>query len=232
MLLAIAVGATALASGAPPDTVASIDFDPTHQPVMEATLKELVTVAIGEPLDADSVSETIHNLYQTGRYAYVEARREPVDGGIRVVFTTRNNYFVGEVRVVGIRENPSENQLINATGLRLGELFTAEKLAAAQQSLETSLRTEGFYLSAVQPSTKVDEFAQQVAIRFDVELGPRAAIGSLFVTGNSGIDELQLRQITKWSEGKTFRQDRIDRGLTRLRRHLRERDYWQAEIRT
>lgn len=232
MLLAIAVGATALASGAPPDTVASIDFDPTHQPVMEATLKGLVTVVEGEPLDPDAVSETIHNLYRTGRYAFIEARQEPVDDGVRVVFTTRSNYFVGEVQVVGIRENPSENQLINATGLRLGEIFTDEKLAVAQQSLETSLRTEGFYLSAVLPSTEVDEFAQQVAIRFDIELGPRAAIGSLFVTGNSEIDEAQLRQITKWGEGKDFRQDRIDRGLARLRRYLRERDYWQAEIRT
>jgi len=63
-------------------------------------------------------------LYNTGRFAeiQVEAQQNP-NGELELAFVARENYFFGSILSEGSQAHPTDNQLVNASRLNLGEQF-------------------------------------------------------------------------------------------------------------
>ncbi len=112
--------------------------------------RELVSQETGLPMDRLKVRQSILALYGTGRFASIEAQAEGVSGdSFALVFVAKPNYFIGPVSVDGVPKHPNENQLVTATKLQLGELFTREKLDRAIVNIKSVLAENGFYQAAV-----------------------------------------------------------------------------------
>ena len=184
------------------------------------------------PLDPVQLRGSIRALFRTGRFADIQADAVRVSDGIRLTFQTEPAWFIGNVRVEGVPRPPSEGQLINATKLRLGELFTEEKLAEGLRSLRSQLADHGFREAVLEHRVERDPAAQQAHITLRVSSGPRARIGALLVSGDSKpLAAQEIRSIAGWPRGATFRRDRLQRGISRLRQHFQQQDFWQPEIR-
>jgi outer membrane protein assembly factor BamA len=80
-----------------------------------------IPVKVGEPLKPDEVAESIRVLYRTGDYADLRALASPEGGGIRLDFITRENLFISEVRVEGLKPPPTEASAVAAMQLSLGQ---------------------------------------------------------------------------------------------------------------
>ena len=91
-------------------------------------LLELIPQKIGSPLDRKNVRESIQVLHSTGRFADIQAEAERTpDGRVGLAFRMSANFFVGQIFVEGEPNPPAANQIVNASKLELGELFTRRR---------------------------------------------------------------------------------------------------------
>ena len=209
--------------------VVDVRFEPRAQPLAPDARERLVEVVVGRPLQQSQVRATIANLFAAGRYANIEADATARDGGVVVLFRTEPNWFVGSVEIEGVRDPPNRNQLVNATGLRLGQLYTARAAARARQNLRALLIEAGYPTPVIDYDAIEQPEAYQVDLLFRLRAAPRAEIGDIILPADAAFSEEEVRSIAKWKRGKPFDSDRIEEGLGRLRRELHERDYWQGE---
>ena len=123
--------------------VKSIDFRELPNSDQER-LRQLIPQKIGEPLDRERLRQSIQALNAIGRFAdiSVTADRTP-EGAVSLAFLTRANYFIGQVRVEGAPNPPAPNQIVNASKLQLGDLFTRERLERALQNINRLMEQTG-----------------------------------------------------------------------------------------
>src|SRR2546423_13953432 len=76
-------------------SVTSIVFDPTRQPLAPAELNEILPLKMHTPFRLAEVRKTIERLFATGRYQDIAADVEPYNGGVVVKFITKNNWGIG-----------------------------------------------------------------------------------------------------------------------------------------
>ena len=209
--------------------VADIRFSPRAQPLDPVEIESLLEVKVGAPLDMADIRESIVRLFETGRYANIEVEAVDEQAGLTLLFHTRANRFVGDVEVLGVPSPPRSNQLINVTGLRLGQQLTTRALAAAQQNLRRLLGENGFLAPVIEVTETPDLETQQVHLVFQINHAERARIGEIVVTGDGPLSAPEIREIAKWKVDDELTDPRIEDGLERIREELHQRDFWQSQ---
>src|SRR5713226_5551291 len=211
--------------------VVDIEFSPPAQPIPPARLKELVAVREKAPLEAEDVRKSIQQLFATGRYTEIQVDAVRVEGGVKLTFITIVNWFIGPVKVLGVKEPPSPGQLVTATNLVLGEAYSSEKQKAAEENLRRLLADNGLSNAKIEIDTGGHSDTQQIDITFQITPGERAHFGEIQIRGKPDLTVEQVRRITKWSARTRFTQPNVQRGLDRLRRHYQRADDLQAVLR-
>ena len=110
-------------------TVQKIDF-PDLPAASAKRLLELIPQKAGAPLQRENVRQSIQILHSTGRFADIQVEAERVSAQVVIAVRTQSNFFVGQIFVEGAPNPPAANQVVNASKLQLGELFTAGKSRA------------------------------------------------------------------------------------------------------
>jgi len=130
--------------------VSEINIPDVQLPGERKLFLDQVQQKAGQPLDRNKVRESVQILYGTGRFIdiRVEAERTP-DGKVTLSFRTTPNYFIGDVSVEGNPSHPSAGQIVNASKLNLGELFTREKMDRAVEIIRQLMQQNGYYRSKV-----------------------------------------------------------------------------------
>lgn len=204
-------------------TIASIQFEPAEgflhpDDHAEAT----ATIQAGKPLAMTNVRETIERLYATGRFVDIQVHADPAAGGVAVRFVLTPAGFVRNVNVSGVDQPPSRGQLVNASGLQLGEQYSAPQVKQSVERLLESLRTNGFYLAKIEPAVIPLPF-QQVDIDFAVTPGKRARYATPIIRGTpqKPVDEIvRSTRWRKWWGFGPFREvteGRTQRALDRIK---------------
>lgn len=205
--------------------VKTIQFDPPVQPLDADALHEILPLKIGQPLEIQTVRETIDRLFRTGRYADIQVDAEPYQDGVLVRFVTRNSWFIGDVQVRGsVSSPPNIGQLENASGLDLGQPYTDQKLNAAQTAQQHLLESNGLYRATIKPAFDWESARdyQQVNIFFHVESGPRAHFSAPVLIGDMKMDSGRLLTATKFRRWiihtwKPVTETRVRQGLEGVR---------------
>ncbi|MGC2197683.1 MAG: POTRA domain-containing protein, partial [Terriglobales bacterium] len=92
-------------------------------------LRQLLPQKVGQPLNRELVRDSLKLLFDTGLFADVQVESEKTpDSQVILTFSGVNNYFIGSVSAEGDPGRPSANQIVSATKLQLGEIYTPEKL--------------------------------------------------------------------------------------------------------
>src|SRR5580658_5031506 len=63
---------------------------------------------VGDPFDIAKERDTLRELYRTGDFSDVQVSAVPTSQGIRLDFLVRRNYFNNAIRIVGLKDPPSE----------------------------------------------------------------------------------------------------------------------------
>ena len=186
---------------------------------------------INEPLDKYKVRQSVQVLYNTGRFAeiQVEAQRNP-RGEVVLVFDARENYFFGSILAEGSSAHPSDNQLVNASKLNLGEQFTEDKINAGMEGMQRTLQENGYYRATIKPFYEWDSRNQQVKVQFVADRGKPARVGLVNVTGTPGYSAEEVRNIAKLRSGDKVTAARLTRALQRLRKRYQKQDRLEAQV--
>lgn len=163
---------------APPPTVTAIEVQPAPRRTA-ADYQPLVVQKVHQPLDAAAVRRTIENLFATGEFAGIQAVEYAAPGGVRLVFQTHPNYFIGAVRVTHAPNPPAFAELRDATGLTLGRIYTRPEVQEAGAAILRRLRIYGYYQARVQPQVQLDSSTALANITYVLQPGPVARLGTV-----------------------------------------------------
>ena len=148
--------------------------------------------------ERDRVRDSIRALYATGRFADIQAEVVPSGDGVALTFVTSPNFFVGAVRVEGAPTRPTANQIVNASKLQLGELYSRDKLNRALENIRQLMQENGYYRARVTAESTSNPANQQVDILFHITPGSQAHVGDVKVTGTSSLSSVTCRGSRTW----------------------------------
>ena len=195
-----------------------------------AHLLPMLPQKAGEPLDRDQVRESIRVLFATGRFSDIQAEVRPSGPGVVLTFSTTLNFFVGAVDVQGAPSRPNFNQIVNASKLQLGELYSSDLLSRALQNVRQLMQENGYYRARVTVENSSIAATQQVNVLFHITPGEPAHIGEVNATGHSAFSQQQLQDIAKMHSGDRVTAARITNSLQRLRKRFQKRHRVLAQV--
>ncbi len=210
--------------------VASVELHSNVQLPPER-LQELVAQKVNEPLDKNKVRRSLQALYATGRFAdiQVDAQRAP-QNQVSLVFVAQENYFVGFTWVENAPNPPTGDQLINASKLQLGELFTEQKLQDSLARMQRTMEANGYYQGKITAFKTQHANTQQMDIKFHVDRGQPARIGQVIVRGDPGMTVQEVESSAKLHPRDRVTVARTTKALQRLRSHFQKRDRLEAQV--
>jgi outer membrane protein assembly complex protein YaeT len=184
----------------------------------------------GKTLERDALRASLRSLYASGRYADIVAEAYPVSGGVRIDFRVRQNFFIGTVRVEGLREPPSDAQALGTLRLGLGQTFRDSDLQEGLRRFAQVLRQNGFYGAVFDPVLTRHTDTQLVDITVRVETGRRARVGALALSNSTAYPTPDLLRASRLHRGQPLTAARLDRAAERLRKWLAHRGHLGARV--
>ncbi len=186
--------------------------------------------AEGAPLTEDNLKRSLRQLYATGLYDTIEARGTQQAEGVALVFAGTPRTFIGVVGVDGAAGATMNMQLQRASQLDAGTRLTQEKMVRAAEQMRATLEQNGYY-EAVITQTITPHPGQQLAdIAFRVVSGPRARVGKVTVTGDSGMTVDEFRQHAHLWKIAHVDHDTVNRALDGVLRNYQKQDRLEAEV--
>jgi len=216
--------------------IAAVRFTPPEQPLPAAELEGLLSVKPGQPLRQADLHASIERMFATGRYSDIQVDAEAADDGVRLIFLTKNRWFIGDVSVSGrLSSPPTAAQIENATQLDLGTPYTEDKVNQAVAGARRLLASNGLYQPKVHPVFDYDSAHQQVHLRFEVDSGARARFTTPRLRGDPKMDPRKLLEATGWRRWllhtwKPVTQARVREGLDGIRKLYQNENRLQARI--
>ena len=208
--------------------VQSVDFPGAEDP---GRLRELIPQKAGDPLDRERLRASMQVLFATGRYSDIQVEAErTADNKVKLTFVTEPNFFVGEIQLEGAPAKPTTNQIVNATKLQLGELFSRQKLERSLQNIGQLMVENGFYHSSTLEQEQRHLKTQQVDLLFHITPGPQARVGQVTVSGNPGYSQGQIQDIAKLHPGDSVAAEKVSRGLERVRKKFQKQNRLLAQV--
>lgn len=196
-------------------------------------LSSLIAQQPGEPLDRKKLRESLQALFATGRFSDLQVEAEPAQpDGISLVFAATQNYFYGDINVDGTpsKTNPKPHQLIDASKLDLGEVFSREDVERAVERMKKVLADNGYYQAEITYQLRPHDDTRQMDIDFRVVPGELARVGEIAIKGDTGLSPDKIWSLTKLKPGGKVKQEHVTRALERLRANYQKNNRLEAQV--
>jgi outer membrane protein assembly factor BamA len=189
-----------------------------------------LAVETGHPLQREQVAASIRKLYQTGDYADLRAVATREAGGVRLDFVVRENLFINQVLIEGLKAPPSEASAAAAMQLSLGQMYRAADMDGAVKRLTEALREEGLYQARVAAGCQPRPETHQMDVIVHVEPGPRVRLRNVELLNNTHYADAQLLRLFKLKPGSELTITRAQQGTERIRKYLEKRGHLSARV--
>ncbi|MDD5360044.1 MAG: outer membrane protein assembly factor BamA [Sulfurovaceae bacterium] len=167
--------------------ITKIEYDGLHS-LSPSAINEISGVKVGENLSKSSLDAGVKNIMSQGYFKDVTV--ETKNGGV-VVFHFIEKPAIANVEINGYGSEDSNKQLIEAMGLKRGELYDDAKMQKAKSVFQAKLASEGVYDATVDIQTKtVGE--DGVSLIFDVKKGDKIKITEIKFIGNNALSDSDL----------------------------------------
>ena len=194
-------------------------------------LADLAQMHEGDTLTRSGLQQALRKLYANGRFADLKAECEQSsNGSVTLTFENRPNYFIGTVTVQGGPQRPSDAQIVNASRLELGQLFTTDKLTAAINNIQHIMQENGYYQAAIMHSEQTNSATQQIAIAFTIHPGEQAHVGDIAVQGSAIYSRGQIEDIGHIHTGDLITAQTTSSAIEKLRKAYQKKKHWLAQV--
>jgi outer membrane protein assembly complex protein YaeT len=192
----------------------------------------LMSVRENEPLERSQLQQTIKTLYATGRFATLDVEAASLPSGIALTYIAKENYFNGHISVVGLEKNTRvrANELVNATRLDLGGLFSEEEVQSGVPRITKVLADNGYYQPSIRYKLTPHKDTRQMDVTYYVVAGPLARVGKVSIHDDTAISPEKVQKITKLKPGAKVSHDHLARALSRLRNYYEKNDHLEAQV--
>ncbi len=209
--------------------VASIEL--VANPKMDVEqYKSLVQQKPGTPYSTKQVDASITALRHTGLFSDVQLKVTPDPAGLHLTFTLEPALYFGVFDFPGALKAFSYTRLLQVIDIPAQTTYTKDRVAAAGGALQKFLISSGYFQAQVRTEPHLDQKSLLANVIFHVNLGPRAKIGKLEVSGAPPQQDARLEHDAKslratvtgasLKPGKKFTPKRINAGIALMKRDL------------
>jgi len=191
-----------------------------------AIVSTYTSVKVGEELSARAVARDLKALQESGRFAYVETRVDPVPGGVELVYVIELKPILRSLRVTGADQmgNDKVKGLLELEERR--DRVDDAVMAAAVVKVKERYRKRYFPSPDFAWEIKIDHALGAADVVLNVDEGRRAKIKRIVFTGNHSVSSKALRKsmlqkqanlLSYFTKSGTFNPDelKLDRELVR-----------------
>jgi len=195
-----------------------------------APLSDHLAQVAGASLTEENLKKSLRQLYATGLYETVEVTGLRQGDVVDLVFRGRPSTFIGTVTVDGAAGATMNTQLQRSSQLGAGTRLTQAKMMRAVEQMRSTLEENGYHESAIAQTITPRPQQQLADIAFHVVSGPRAHVGKITVTGDSGmsLEEFRLRAHL-WKIAHVDH-DTVNRALDGVLKEYQKQDRLEAEV--
>ncbi len=184
----------------------------------------------GTPLSRDDVSSSLRILFATGLFETISADARPDGDEVDLVFHGTPRTFIGTVAVTGAKGATLNTQLDRAARLNPGTRFTEARLKDAIEQMKQTMVDNGFHEPTITCERTQHPKEQLVDLLFTVKNGPQAHVGTVAVTGDSGMTVSEFKRHAHLHTGKKIDHDTTSRALSGVLKYYQKHDRLEAEI--
>jgi outer membrane protein assembly complex protein YaeT len=186
--------------------------------------------AEGKPLDPEDLRKSLRQLFATGLFETIQVAGSRQQDGVALVFQGTPRTFIGTVTVDGAKGATLNTQLQRASQLAPGARFTQAKLSRALEQMRQTLARNGFHQPTITQSMTPHHEEQLLDIAFQVASGPQARVGTVQVTGDSGMTADEFRHHAHLRTNAHVDHDTVNRALAGVLKFYRAQERLEAEI--
>jgi outer membrane protein insertion porin family len=225
------------------ETVASVEL--VADPHLDLTrFRALVQQKAGQPYSEQQVQSSIAALDATHQFTGVQTYATPEPRGLRLTFVLQPAYSIGIIEFPPADRHFAYIRLLqvvsSASDYSYEHPFDKSRLPSADAALEDFLRRNGYFRARVHSETQFDDANHLANITFHVDMGARARIGQLRISGTGPGEEAHLMHAVEswWARlsggsmkpGKTYSEERIKEAVTLIKRSLSSQKYLAAKV--
>jgi outer membrane protein insertion porin family len=194
-------------------------------------LRDMLPLHEGDALERGQLQSSLRVLFATGRFADLKAECDrSADGKATLSFVSSPNFFVGGVSVEGGPGKPSNSQIVNASKLQLGELYSTDQMDRALKNIQRLMEENGFYRSAITHSEHQNPPIQQVEIAFHVHSGDPARVGNITVLGKSLYSRGQIQDIAHLHPTDIVSAQKASNAIEKIHKKYQQQNRWLAQV--
>jgi outer membrane protein insertion porin family len=198
-----------------------------------AQISNQVRTREGTRFDPLIVEGDYQRVYGLRRFSNVEARVEPTEAGVIVIFEVTEQNTISEIRFVGNQAIDTQT-LQNAIGIKVGQSVDPFRLALAREAIQRLYQQKNF------PHTFVDvderEAAQSGVVLFTVVEGARVRVRGIKVVGNRTFSDARIRgqaRTRAWFPffvPGTFDGEQLEQDVASIRQFYEERGFFDVRV--
>lgn len=187
----------------------------------------------GDKLDPATVEADYQRVYGLKKFSNVEARVEPTETGVIVVFEVTEQNLIKEIRFRG-NDRIETKTLQEAVNLKPGEAIDSFRLALAKETIERLYREKN------RPYTHVviddDELTKNGIVLFNVIEGPNVRIRKIRILGNKSFSNGRVQGQIKtktwfplFVPGR-FDPDQIEQDVASIRQFYEGKGFFDVRV--
>jgi outer membrane protein insertion porin family len=193
-------------------------------------LPDQLAQTVGAPLTAENLKRSLRQLYASGFYDTVEVEASRDADGVDLIFAGQPRTFIGTVSVYGATGATMNTQLQRASQLEAGTRLNQAKMDRALNQMRATLEQNGYYQSKITQTVTPHPDQQLADISFLVVSGPRVRVGTIAVSGDSGMSLEEFRHYAHLRAGVIVDHDTANRALNGVLRQYQHQDRLEAEV--
>lgn len=147
-------------------------------------IRSLISQKAGQPFSEASVRATMVALESDG-FSKVSVETVSNASGLQLYFILEPPYYIGIISFSNLTKYFSYAQLLKALNLSDDEPYNKAVLARCEGSLMRFLQSDGYFQVKLHAEPAIDDDHHLVNIKFFVDLGERARIGTVEIRGIS-----------------------------------------------
>jgi outer membrane protein insertion porin family len=223
-------------------TIVEVGLLSEGRPVEDPAAAALIETQVGEPLSMASVRESITHLFGLGRFQDVRVDATDAPGGVRLHYDLIPLHSVQEVNFLAVSADTAspasgskalgvdEGLLRRTMTNRFGASPPVGRAPEVARTLEQVYRDQGFLRATVRPVALEKHDPDRTLLTFEIDPGPRAAIGAVQVEGTPiGTREAFLKTIGV-APGAPYQPAAITAALSTYVEKLHKRGRYEAAV--
>ena len=205
--------------------VRSVTLRIENDAATEGPLTALIETRTGQPLSMSEVRESLAHLISLGRFQDVRVEAIDAPGGVALTYHLIPLHGVTAIAFAG-ELALSQGDLRRLVTERYGAAPPIGRADAAARTIEQYYASRGFLAARVRPEADVRHDPDRTILRFHVDVGPRALIGTVQMRSAENVPGLSGR--LGIVPGEPYDRDRIEERLDDYEQSLRRSGFYLA----